>query len=339
MPLLVRQCWWVCGCSSCIQLLVAACFPMQPPSLLLLHTGMAFLKLCPMLLLLQVSVEQCVADLSSADAAVRRTALGDLTNATSQDTTTSVLLRSQGVMPLVVRLLKDADAEVAQKAAALLGNMLSDDPEECSTQAVAEGAVEPLMAMLRCEDNTLGQRYAAGALCVIAGARLETRPLLRQEALYPLVDLLGSDDISTQRRACTCLGVLLQQSMPTLVAMRKAGGVPLLVAQMSSSDVSVAERATAVLGNVVADDVLSRSLAVEAGAVPVLVNHLSHDREDVQRYAAGCLMCMLETSGKGQMAALKAGAVERLTHLADTTSDAEAAKRARAALEHLKVSW
>jgi HEAT repeat protein len=288
---------------------------------------------------LQVSVEQRVAELSSTEVAVRRTALGDLTNLTGADATSSLLLRTQGVVPIVVRLLRDTDDEVTQLAAALLGNMLSDDAEVSSEQAVAEGAVEPLMTMLERPADPLAQRYAAGALCVIAGCRVETRPLLRRSAVQPLVVLLSSGDTCTQRRACTCLAALLQHDMPTLVAMRKAGGVPPLVAQLSSSEESVMERAAAVLGNVLADDILSRALAVEAGAVQVLVNLLSHDREDVQRYAAGCLMCILETSGKGQMAALKAGAVERLTHLAEAHSDSEAGKRARAALGYLKESW
>lgn len=280
-----------------------------------------------------------MAELSSSDPAVRRNALYDLAVRTGPDPSASIAIRSEGGVPRIVQLLQDGDAQTQRYAAALLGNMLADDQEECSTQAVAEGAVQPLITMLGCQDDPLKQSYASGALVGLAGLAVEVRPQLRREAVQLLVALLGSEETTTQLRACTCLALLAYQHMPTYVAMRRAGAVPLLVAQLSSSEATVVERATAVLGNLVSEDISSRSPAVEAGAVPVLLDHLSHDNEDVQQYAAGCLLCIVETSGRGRVAALQAGAVEQLTHLADTSSDSEASRRARAALGHLKVSW
>jgi hypothetical protein len=321
----------LCGCLPSSHHHKVMLLPPDPAHMLLL--------LLQRLLVVQVSVVQRVAQLSSSDAAVRSAALVDLVIRTSQDTTTSILIRGEGAVPRIVQLLQDSDPQLVLKATALLGNILVDDAEVCSAQAVAAGALQPLVDMLELHEEPLKQRYAAGALSAIAGSVVDTRQLLRQAAMQPLLVLLGSEDATTQLRACTCLGLICFQHQPTYVAVRKAGGVPLLVAMLSSSSATVVDRATAVLGNLLDEDIASRALAVGAGAVPVLVDQLSQGSQDLQRYAAGCLMCIVQTSGRGRMAALKAGAVERLTHLVDTSSCSETCNRARGALEHLKESW
>eukprot|EP00898_Chlorokybus_atmophyticus_P008546 jgi/Chlat1/8693/Chrsp88S08083 len=198
-----------------------------------------------------------------------------------------------------------------------------------------EGAVTPLVELLRSTSSPQGQEAAAAALCNLCDKDANNKvEVAREGAIPPLVSLLRHGLPTVQEVAAEALRNLSAYNAENTVIIAREGAIPPLVGLLKKGGSGGKEAAALALANL-ALNTENKVIIGKQGAIPLLVRMLKRDSADGRAAAANAL-CNLSFNNDSKAAIAKAGAVAPLKQL--LTNGTDLGKRAAAlALRNLGV--
>lgn len=223
---------------------------------------------------------------------VARRAADAITNLAHENIEIKNMVRADGGIAPLVRLLNSWDLKVQRAAAGAL-RTLAFKNDDNKRQIVDCGALPLLIQMLRSEDP--GVHYeAVGVLGNLVHSSQDIKQQVLQEgALQPVINLLSSTCPESQREAALLLGQFATQTpnddgpdYKSRIVQR--GGVPPLIRMLSSTDLALKEMAAFALGRL-AQNTHNQAGIVQSGGLPQLLDLLESKQINLQHNAAFAL--------------------------------------------------
>ena len=197
-----------------------------------------------------------------------------------------------------------AESSAAQARSAAVLAAMARSSKEVQTIIAADGAVEPLVALLS-ETVALDARSeAAGAIWSLSGNNPATQAsLLEANAIEPLVQLLSQPSSNAQHKASGALASLATGGLTARGAIAEANGIVPLVALLGEGHVDEVHAGAATALAEIARDLPANQMAVAAaGGIPPLIALLAepHVGERAKAEAAGALWSLSSNSRANQ---------------------------------------
>uniref|UniRef100_M4CXB3 BTB domain-containing protein n=1 Tax=Brassica campestris TaxID=3711 RepID=M4CXB3_BRACM len=244
------------------------------------------------------------------------------------------LIVDAGAIVPTVKLLKrrgvclgcmEANA-VIRRAADIITNIAHDNPR-IKTNIRVEGGIPPLVELLNFPDVKV-QRAAAGALRTVSfrnddnknqigaiGNLVHSSPdikkdVIRAGALQPVISLLSSTCLETQREAALLIGQFASPDSDCKVHIAQRGAITPLIKMLESSDEQVMEMSAFALGRL-AQDTHNQAGIGQRGGIISLLNLLDVNTGSVQHNAAFALYGLADNE-ENLADFIKAGGIQRL---------------------------
>ncbi|KAF8058408.1 hypothetical protein HT031_005532 [Scenedesmus sp. PABB004] len=228
----------------------------------------------------------------SGSGGVARRAADAITNLAHENLEIKNLVRRDGGIAPLVRLLSSWDLKVQRAGAGAL-RTLAFKNDDNKRQIVECGALPLLIQMLRSEDS--GVHYeAVGVIGNLVHSSTEIKQrVLEEGALQPVINLLSSSCHESQREAALLLGQFATQQpnddgpdYKSRIVQR--GGVPPLIRMLASPDTALKEMAAFALGRL-AQNTHNQAGIVQCGGLPQLLELLESKHYNLQHNAAFAL--------------------------------------------------
>uniref|UniRef100_A0A383W3D1 BTB domain-containing protein n=1 Tax=Tetradesmus obliquus TaxID=3088 RepID=A0A383W3D1_TETOB len=228
----------------------------------------------------------------SGSGGVARRAADAITNLAHENLEIKNMVRQDGGIAPLVRLLSSWDLKVQRAGAGAL-RTLAFKNDDNKRQIVDCGALPLLIQMLRSEDP--GVHYeAVGVIGNLVHSSQDIKQrVLEEGALQPVINLLGSSCSESQREAALLLGQFATQTpnddgpdYKSRIVQR--GAVPPLIRMLSAPDTALKEMAAFALGRL-AQNSHNQAGIVQGGGLPLLLELLESKHINLQHNAAFAL--------------------------------------------------
>jgi len=200
---------------------------------------------------------------------------------------TIVAIAAEGAIPPLVIMLSAETDHIKERAALLLGNILSNTAYK--VDIARAGAIPPLVFMLRVGETT---KSACTALWRLSTNNDENKAAIAREehAIRYLVQILSSEEEYFDAASAARVLEELSTNNDIRVKVVQEGAIPPLVAMLSPGFGNVSMFAIKALRNILSDN--NNKMAIEQeGAIPLLAAKLNQRRilDDVKEAAADLL--------------------------------------------------
>ncbi|TKY44491.1 ARM repeat protein interacting with ABF2 [Spatholobus suberectus] len=171
-----------------------------------------------------------------------------INNLAYENTIIRTLVRMEGGIPPLVKLLEFNVTKVQRAAAIALGTLAFNNDDN-KNQIVECNALPPLVLMLRSEDPTI--HYAAVYVIenLVDSSPDIIKEVLQAGALQPVICLLSSCCSKSQKEAAVLLGQFAATDSDCEVHISQRGAIPPLVDNLKSADAELQEMSAFALGN------------------------------------------------------------------------------------------
>ncbi|XP_010527659.1 PREDICTED: ARMADILLO BTB ARABIDOPSIS PROTEIN 1 [Tarenaya hassleriana] len=222
----------------------------------------------------------------TANALLRRTA--DLiTHIAHENPRIKTIVRTEGCIPPLVRLLNFLDVKVQRAAAGAL-RTLTFRNDENKNKVIELNALPSLILMLQSEDSSVhGEAIGAIGNLVHSSPDIK-KEVLRAGALQPVIGLLGSACPETQREAALLLGQFAAPDSDCKAHIAQRGAITPLVKLLQSQDEQLKEMSAFALGRL-AQDSHNQAGIGQNGGIATLISLLDVRTGSVQHNAAFAL--------------------------------------------------
>ncbi|KAL9993843.1 putative armadillo repeat protein ABAP1/ARIA [Helianthus debilis subsp. tardiflorus] len=214
---------------------------------------------------------------SRAVNSVIRRAADAITNLAHENSSIKTRVRVEGGIPPLVELLEFADAKVQRAAAGTL-RTLAFKNEENKTLIVDCNALPTLI-----EDVAIHYEAVGVIGNLVHSSPNIKKEVLRAGALQPVIELLSSSCLESQREAALLLGQFANGDTDCKIDIVQKGAVGPLIDMLQSPDAQVREMSTFALGR------LAQAGIAHGGGIPPLLKLLDSKDDRVQHNAAFAL--------------------------------------------------
>ncbi|XP_071738245.1 ARM REPEAT PROTEIN INTERACTING WITH ABF2-like [Rutidosis leptorrhynchoides] len=198
-----------------------------------------------------------------------RKASDAITNLAHENGNIKTLVRVEGGIPPLVRLLESPDVKVQRAVAGAL-RTLAFKNDDNKTQIVDCNALPILVLMLQSEDVAI--HYEAVG---VIGNLVHSSPSIKKQvllagALQPVIELLSSTCSETQREAALLLGQFAAADTDCKVHIVQRGAVGPLIEMLQSPEAQLKEMSAFALGRLAQDTHNQAGIAHCGGIAPLL---------------------------------------------------------------------
>lgn len=223
-----------------------------------------------------------------------------------------------GAVAPLMKLLSAPDASLQEMAAAILGNLCHESPENQDKLAQA-GVFKPLVAALTAGAGP-AQEAAYAIWNLTVGHEENSDAVARAGAVPKLTDLLKSaSDIAQENAAGALMHVTM--SAEARAEIGKCNAIPKLCELLQPSyEPEVSTQAAGALLNLASDCAEYSKVIVSSGAIGPLVNLVKDGPDLAREYSAGALMNLMRGDPEVATTAAKLGAIPALASLLSKSS-------------------
>eukprot|EP00930_Biecheleria_cincta_P057953 TRINITY_DN43817_c0_g1_i1.p1 TRINITY_DN43817_c0_g1~~TRINITY_DN43817_c0_g1_i1.p1 ORF type:complete len:946 (-),score=250.15 TRINITY_DN43817_c0_g1_i1:50-2770(-) len=218
-----------------------------------------------------------------------------------------------GAVAPLMKLLSASDASLQEMAAAILGNLCHESPENQDKLAQA-GVFKPLVAALSAGAGP-AQEAAYAIWNLTVGHEENSEAVARAGAVPKLTDLLKSaSDIAQENAAGALMHVTMSAEARSEIG--KCNAIPKLCELLQPSyEPEVSTQAAGALLNLASDCAEYSQVIVSSGAIGPLVNLVKDGPDLAREYSAGALMNLMRGDPEVAGTAAKLGAIPALASL------------------------
>lgn len=225
--------------------------------------------------------------------------------------------------------LRSSSPDDVVEAASYFRRLLSIEEDPPIREVIMNGAVGPLVNLLRSQDSPQLQFDAAWALTNIAsGTSEDTRIVVEAGAIMPFVQLLRSATPQVREQAAWALGNIAGDCAQLRDMVLQAGALqPVLgILQPNMSDVSTLRNATWTLSNFCRGRQTDEHLSMVQAALPMLAQLVQSNDPGIVIDSCWALSYISNGTPKHVNAVLDLGVVGRLVNLTAVPDESDLAK-------------
>lgn len=224
-----------------------------------------------------------------------------ITNIASGSSQQTQAIIDKGGIPLLVRLLKNKNQEIAEQAIWALGNIAGD----CSVyrdMILKCGGLEPLIKLIETTNKRTTVKHGTWAISNLCRGKPAPHFDLVKTAIPCIAKVAREEnDSEVLNDACWALSYLSDGDEKRIQLVINTGVIPAMIKHLGHTLISIVIPALRTLGNIITGSDDQTNEVIKQGAVPAIFNLLNHQRKHIRKEACWTLSNI--TAGNSQQVA------------------------------------